>query len=470
MEKNEGIPKTAYADEQGQSLRQRAEKMAREKETRSSCGWRAFSQVEMQRNLHELLVHQIELEMQNDELRRAQAELEEARARYLDLYDLAPVGYCTLSEDGLILEANLTAAGMLGVPRGVLAGQPITRFIHKEAQDAYYLYKLQLLDAFEPQPFELRMMKSDGTMFWARLDTNAMQERGGELKFRVILSDITDRKNMETELIRTAEELERKDKLVTDFFINISHELKTPVTLIMLALEIIENYLRQPEPNHTGMIKRIATMKQNANRLSRLVGNILDITKIDAGFMEPKLSRIDIVHLIRGLVESMEGFAQKRGLHIKFTSSAKSKPFPTDSQIIERIILNLVSNAIKHTPEGGHIDISFTDMGDRIVLSVKDTGEGIPDEKKSIVFDRFRQVNTSLTRSNEGSGIGLSLIKALIELLGGRIWFESAVGVGSEFFVELPVMQMGERHRMVEQGGLSIDRRIEMEFSDIDFE
>ena len=129
--------------------------------------------------LHELRVHQIELEMQNEELRRTQAELDAARARYFDLYDLAPVGYCTLTEKGLILEANLTAATLLGVARGALVKQPITRFILKEDQDIYYLHRKQLFETGEPQACELRMLKKDGTTFWAHLPATAAQDADG---------------------------------------------------------------------------------------------------------------------------------------------------------------------------------------------------------------------------------------------------------------------------------------------------
>jgi PAS domain S-box-containing protein len=167
--------------------------------------------------LHELRVHQIELEMQNKELRRTQLELDAARERYFDLYDLAPVGYCTVSEMGLILEANAAAATLLGADRGALVQQPITRFILKEDQDIYYLHRKQLLEtpsilrqgslqapscqASEPQACELRMVRMDGTAFWAHLaETAARQDAVGEPRYRVVLSDITERKRAEREL------------------------------------------------------------------------------------------------------------------------------------------------------------------------------------------------------------------------------------------------------------------------------
>ncbi|MEI6309655.1 MAG: PAS domain-containing protein, partial [bacterium] len=143
----------------GQTLHQQAEEITRQNAAQSAENLEALSPEETRLLLHELQVHQIELEMQNEELRRTQLELDATRARYFDLYDLAPVGYCTLSEQGLILEANLAAATLLGSARGALVRQLISRFIHKEDQDIYYLHLKQLFQTGEPQACELRMVK-----------------------------------------------------------------------------------------------------------------------------------------------------------------------------------------------------------------------------------------------------------------------------------------------------------------------
>jgi PAS domain S-box-containing protein len=178
----------------GQDLRQRAEALARERAVRTPEDSAALSPEEVRKTIHELRVHQIELEMQNEELRTAQAQIEAGRARYLDLYDLAPVGYCTLSEQGLILEANLTAATLLGTARGSLIKQPISRFILKEDQDIYYLHRKKLFETGAPQECELRMGKPDGTNFWAHLSATAAPV------CRVVINDITERKRSESVL------------------------------------------------------------------------------------------------------------------------------------------------------------------------------------------------------------------------------------------------------------------------------
>jgi PAS domain S-box-containing protein len=148
-------------------LRRQAEEIARGKEAKSPENLAGLSPEATRRILHELRVHQVELEIQNEELRRAQEELEVSRAKYFDLYDLAPVGYLTLSENGVILEANLTIVTLLGVTRGTLVKQPLTRFIVREDQDIHYRHRKQLLETGAPQVYEVRMSRREAGPFWA---------------------------------------------------------------------------------------------------------------------------------------------------------------------------------------------------------------------------------------------------------------------------------------------------------------
>lgn len=202
-------------------LRKRAEEVARKKAAQLPENIAVLSPEETRRALYELRVHQIELEMQNEELRRTQEELETSRARYFDLYDLAPVGYCTLSEQGLILESNLKVATLLGVARGALVGQAISRFILKEDQDIYYQHRKRIFETGEPQSCELRMAKTDGTIFWARIEGaiakyssagfQGVEGQAGKTVAdaqvcRVVLNDITERIRSESILAKTAED------------------------------------------------------------------------------------------------------------------------------------------------------------------------------------------------------------------------------------------------------------------------
>ena len=177
-------------------LRMRAEAMA----TQGPDGLEDLSQEQIRLILHELRVHQIELEMQNEELRRTQVEVAAARARYFDLYDLAPVGYCSISEKGLILESNFTAATLLGITRGALVNQLFTRFIFAADADVYYLYRRNLFKTNGNNACDLRMVRQKGDIFWARLNSSAAQEVDGQQVTRLALSDISEQKGAEAKL------------------------------------------------------------------------------------------------------------------------------------------------------------------------------------------------------------------------------------------------------------------------------
>ena len=193
----------AHTDERSQravELRRQAEALAGERVAGLPEDQEAPSPEEALRALHELRVYQIQLEMQNEELRRAQVELDAARARYFDLYDLAPVGYVTVGEQGVIREANLTAATLLGEARGALVSRPISQFVYGGDQDLYYRHRKQLVLTGEPQTCELRLMRHDGSDFWALLETNSARDQDGEPVLRIVLSDITERRQAEETL------------------------------------------------------------------------------------------------------------------------------------------------------------------------------------------------------------------------------------------------------------------------------
>jgi PAS domain S-box-containing protein len=229
--------------EQAADLRRRAEKIALKKAGQSSEILVPLSLEEARRMLYELQLHQVELEMQNEELLRAHAELEAARARYFGLYDLAPVGYCTLSEKGLILEANLTAADMLGVARSALIKKPITRFIRKEDQDIHYHHRNKLFETGMPQNCELRMLRPNGALFWAQLDSTAVNDAKDAPVCRVVIIDITEHRQADEEL-HQSQKLAAIDRLVAD----IAHEINNPNGFIIFNIPILRDYLQELMP------------------------------------------------------------------------------------------------------------------------------------------------------------------------------------------------------------------------------
>ena len=194
-----GVASTASANEAevAQALREHAEVVSRSQSALAPERLAALSPAATRDLLHELQVHQIELEMQNDELRRAQLELDASRARYFNLYDLAPVGYCSISEQGLILQANLAAASLLGTTRSALAKQPFSRFIFKADQDTWYLHRKLLVETRQTQSLEMRLATQDGAPLWLQVTASAANEGPGQPVILVVLNDVTSRKLLE---------------------------------------------------------------------------------------------------------------------------------------------------------------------------------------------------------------------------------------------------------------------------------
>ncbi len=280
-------------------------------------------------------------------------------------------------------------------------------------------------------------------------------------------TDITSQKMMEEESRKRADS-EARVALMTEFFTNISHEFKTPLTIILNSIEMTEMKLKSLEIQNKGRILRnLSVMRQNAHRLLRLVANLLDITKIDAGFLQVYLHEVDISRWMERLIESVEDYAAQRGIKVNLNDDCEIQTLAMDGEKLDRIMLNLLSNAIKHTGKGGHIQVTLSDTVDMILITVEDDGEGIPAEKQSLFFDRVRQVDSSMTRASEGSGIGLALTKALVEMQKGKIWFESNPGEGTTFYLQFPVMSCEGLRKLTMKDGIALNRKVEMEFSDI---
>ena len=185
-------------------------------------------------------------------------------------------------------------------------------------------------------------------------------------------------------------------------------------------------------------------MKQNCYRLLRLINNLIDISKIDSGFLNPNLKNYNIVSVVEDITLSVAEYIQDKGVEVIFDTNVEEKIIACDPDNIERIILNLLSNAVKFTNAGDQITVEVMDNEDYIEISVKDTGIGIPEDKLKVIFERFRQVDNSLSRSHEGSGIGLSLVKALVDMHDGSINVNSNLGEGTEFIIKLPARKTDE--------------------------
>jgi signal transduction histidine kinase len=271
---------------------------------------------------------------------------------------------------------------------------------------------------------------------------------------------------------RMADGIEQYDKLKTQFFINLSHELKTPINVIFASVQLISqiNTGTKVEECITRINKYTKMVKQNCYRLIRLVNNLIDITKYDSGFLNIKLNNYNIVQIIENITMSIIKYAETKEIEVIFDTEIEEKNIVCDPDIIERIMLNLFSNSLKFTSQKGRILVNIYSKDDSVVITVKDTGIGIPEDKLNIIFERFRQVDDSLNRNNEGSGIGLSLVKSLIEAHHGTISVLSVIGEGTEFVIQLPVGEVSDKeysYNNTNSKSQGMIDRISLEFSDI---
>ncbi|WP_270568040.1 sensor histidine kinase [Clostridium beijerinckii] len=324
---------------------------------------------------------------------------------------------------------------------------------------------------------EEKMVQFDGNIIPVNIYSGAIEYEGNPCILSVI-RDISEHKKSENlklkiqEQSRLLDKAAEYDKLKTEFFANLSHEFRTPLNVMLSTLQLL-NLIGANKTNTDSkdkISKYYNIMKQNCYRLLRLVNNLIDITKIDAEYFKLNLKNENIISTIEDITLSVTDYAKNKGLDIIFDTNVEEKTMACDADKIERIMLNLLSNAIKFTSSGGSIFVNILDKDSSIMVSVKDTGVGIPKDKQLSIFKRFVQVDKSLSRKREGSGIGLSLVKSLVELHNGSIKINSEYGKGSEFIIELPVKVLPESENVTSDEDLAKEsniQRIKIEFSDI---
>ena len=284
-------------------------------------------------------------------------------------------------------------------------------------------------------------------------------------------------KNLQDEItihIHTEDNLEKaveKERVKNDLFVNISHELRTPINIISSTLQLVELY--EKNQNDVEAYKKfkeyLKPMDQNCNRLSKLINNLIDMTKYDNCKLKLNMENCNIVDVVENITLSVVTYANLKDIEIIFDTDVEEKILSCDTYMMERVMLNLLSNAIKFTPKGGKILVNIFDKGNTVLIKVADNGIGISEDKIPTIFERFSQSGNDKEIESEGSGIGLSLVKAIVEMHNGTISVKSSKNKGTEFSIELPVKVIGDGKIECHEFNLIRNmNRIDIEMSDIE--
>jgi PAS domain S-box-containing protein len=405
---------------------------------------------------HELEVHQIELQMQNDELRRVEGELAASEERYRDLYEFAPVCYLSLDISGKILEANLAATHLLGTERANLVNRLFQQYLVEGNYSKFDSFCRNVLQSNDKESAEFQLKGNTVTPCWVIIEARSAQDDKDRI-FRMALIDITQRKmaeealnssreNLEdkvqertAELVRAKEEAEAAAEAKSQFMANMSHELRTPMNSIidMTSLLMMED-LSSEQKDY------VDTIRSNGESLMTLINEVLDFSRIEQNMVHLEIQPFDLRNLVEESLDLVAVPAAEKGLDLAYIFEPSApEAILSDPARLRQVLANLLSNAVKFTDKG-EVALSVSSTDSEIHFAVRDTGVGIPHGQMHRLFQPFSQLDMSLSRGYDGVGLGLAISKRLVGLMGGRIWVASEPNKGSTFYftikaVEAPV-------------------------------
>lgn len=401
----------------------------------------------------------------------SQIKLKKNQESYERFIDILPDGICILDEKLDIYYANKSLLDMTEyINIEDINGKNIKDIISLNEESEREIYVV-LRKVFEKNRHVLLIdydliTKSNKKI---EVEANAFPFSVNDKKHIIfILKDLTNKKTSEIaekELVNIL----KRDRVKTEFFANMSHELKTPLNVISSSNQLLESFYKSGKiDDYNDNIKyHLELVKQNSYRLQRLINNIIDLTKMDSGYYNLNLDEHNIVMVIEDLIMKVASYANRKNISLIFDTDMEEINMDIDKSQIERVMLNLLSNCIKFTNIGGSISVYVYYKFEEIVIKVKDTGVGIPEDKLDLIFEEFAQADRTLSRNTEGSGIGLAIVKNLVELHGGNIKVKSEINEGTEFNIRLPIKSISSCNKEEDRSIYNIDEKINIEFSDI---
>ena len=339
----------------------------------------------------------------------------------------------SVDNNGTIEYANKSMAKLLSMTREEIIGNNIYSFIVGEVEH------IKEIAQTGEKIIHCLVKSKNGSLYKLETIISPIYDENGIVNSWVLVCrDLEYRSELQKLKIKY-DEIKEYNEVKNTYFTNLSHELRTPTNVIYSTVQLLSSQLENDSELFIESYKKYeGSLIRNCFRMLRLITNIIDVSKIETGDLDLEKNNIDIVNLVEEITLSIIPYVEEMKMNIVFDTNVEELVISCDIEKIERVILNLLSNAIKFTSTGGSIFVSVQNEEEWVYIKVKDDGIGIPNDMKEKVFERFVQVNKSLNRLKEGSGIGLALVKSIVELHGGEIYLNDQVTVGSEFIVKLP--------------------------------
>ena len=387
----------------------------------------------------ELLANQQLLKEQNEKLLEAREELYIIHSRYLDIFYLAPIGYCTINEDGSLQEANLALMGKLNYSHLEITKLKIYDFILQEEHELLDLYLKNVKETGNPKSFEIRMKKKNLIEFWVQLELVSFTDNDGMSQYLIAMIDISERKQIEQALQTYTRELEKTNKTKDKFFNIIAHDLRNPFAGIMSLSDTMQTTAIKENVEPDYIFLKYSQMIFNASKSAlSLIDNLAQWAKSQTGNIKVNHRKISFNFLVSITIPIVSGNAFNKKISIE-TDLIEEDIVYVDEYLITTVLRNLLTNAIKFTHTNGKIVVSTKNKDGFLEVSVNDSGIGMNQQNLEKIFKIDSKFSNLGTNNEKGTGLGLILCKEFVELQGGKIWVTSKVGIGSTFTFTLPL-------------------------------
>ncbi len=389
---------------------------------------------DVQRLVHLLQVHQVELEHQNQELRITQQELEVSRNKYVNLFDFSPTPYLTLDFAGIIKEVNLSASKMFGINRNKLIGRRFISYIMAEDRDIFNSFIKTVFKSPTKHSCDLKVMNKDKRVFHVLIEGLELEDTlESDQRCQVALIDFTEYKRLQDSLKKSNEELEILNTTKDKFFSIIAQDLRSPLAVLNYSELLATKFetLSQEE-----IVQFSRSLNEILNNLYGLLENLLHWSLMQRDMLENKPENLKLCDIVNKIIKKLNQVAKGKNIIISNDIDKKTLVY-ADVDMLQSIVQNLLVNGIKFTPTGGRVIVSSADKDGFVEISVHDNGIGIEPAKSSELFSFNTLYTTNGTNGEKGTGLGLPLCKEFVKRNNGKIWFESELGKGSKFIFTL---------------------------------